>query len=501
MSAALLDHLWQSTLFALACAALTLAFAGNRAGVRFGLWFAASVKFLIPFAWLAVLGARLSALFPQVVLPQVAPQAILIRAEHLSDPARLLVHPQSVHVLPWLTGLWLAGLGLLLAVRLVRWLRLRAVVAMARDLDLSAPVAVKASASLLEPGLVGIIRPVILFPAGLLGRLSDAEVKAILAHEAAHLKRRDNLTAAIHMMVEALFWFHPLVWLIGSRLIAERERACDESVLEHGHDAEVYAGSILGVCKFCIASPLACAAGAGGANLSLRVRRIMTGDASDDLGGEKQMLLAGAMLMTLALPVATGFVSSALVSAMQGKVAAARVQAEMVIQDGMSAMVEQIAPVPRETHKHIRSARVLPPQVMGPPMPVPPAPQAPQAAPVMVVEAAPAPIVTKIEVAPAPQPTTLALDPRGEGDPNSVTCRVPQALPGTHLPGPMICKVNKLWAELHAARAVISPDGRGVELPSDGERRRSLNALACNISRQMGGATNGTVGLPLTFCF
>ena len=119
----------------------------------------------------------------------------------------------------------------------------------------------------------------------------------------------------------------------------------------------------------------------------------------------------------------------------------------------------------------------------------------------MVVEAAPAPIVTKIEVAPAPQPTTLALDPRGEGDPNAVTCRVPQALPGTHLPGPTICKVNRLWAELYAARAVISPDGRGVELPSDSERRRSLNALACNVSRQMGGATNGTVGLPLTFCF
>ena len=499
MSAALLDHLWQSTLFALACAALTLAFAGNRAGVRFGLWFAASLKFLVPFAWLSALGGRLSALFPQVVLPQVAPRLILIRAEHLSDPARLLVHPQSVHVLPWLTGFWLAGLGLLLAVRLVRWLRLRAVVALARDLDLCAPVAVKASASLLEPGLVGIIRPVILFPAGLLGRLSDAEVKAILAHEAAHLKRRDNLTAAIHMMVEALFWFHPLVWLIGSRLIAERERACDESVLEHGHDAEVYAGSILGVCKFCIASPLACAAGAGGANLSLRVRRIMTGDASDDLGGGKQMLLAGAMLMTVALPVATGFVSSALVSAMQGKVAAARAQAEMVIQDGMSAMVEQIAPLPRaETHKHIKVVRVLPPQVMGPPMPVLPVPQA---APALVAEAAPAPIVTRIEVAPATQPTTLALDPRGEGDPNAVTCRVPQALPGTHLPGPTICKVNRLWAELYAARAVISPDGRGVELPSDSERRRSLNALACNVSRQMGGATNGTVGLPLTFCF
>ena len=497
MSAALLDHLWQSTLFAAACAGLTLAFAANRAGVRFWLWFAASLKFLVPFAWLAALGRRLSVLFPQMVLPQVAPQEILIRAEHLSEPARLLGHPQGVHILPWLTGLWLAGLGLLLAVRIVRWLRLRAVVAMARDLDLPAPVALKASASLLEPGLVGILKPVILFPAGLLGRLSDAEVRAILAHEAAHLRRRDNLTAAIHMMVEALFWFHPLVWLIGARLIAERERACDESVLEHGHDAQVYAGGILGVCKFCIASPLACAAGAGGANLSLRVRRIMTGDAGKDLGGGKQMLLAGAVLMALALPVATGFVSSPLVSAVQGKVAAAQAQAEMAIQDGVSAMVEQIAPrpLPRlEAHKPIKTARLLPPQVMGPPMPAPPAPQA---VPMAAAQAVPAPIAIKIEAVPAPQPADLALDPRGEGDPNAVTCRVPQALPGTHLPGPTICKANLLWAQLHAANAVISPDGREVEVPTNGERLHSLTAVNCHI----GGVGASSGGQPLSFCF
>ena len=58
------------------------------------------------------------------------------------------------------------------------------------------------------------------------------------------------------MLVEALFWFYPMVWLIGARLIVERERACDESVLARGHDREVYAGGILKVCKFCLQSPL-----------------------------------------------------------------------------------------------------------------------------------------------------------------------------------------------------------------------------------------------------
>jgi len=118
---------------------------------------------------------------------------------------------------------------------------------------------VAASSSLLEPGLVGILRPVVLLPDGLMARLSEPERDSILAHELGHLRRGDNVTAAIHMAVETLFWFWPPVWLIGARLIAERERACDESVLAQGHDPEVYAESILKVCKFCIQSPLACA--------------------------------------------------------------------------------------------------------------------------------------------------------------------------------------------------------------------------------------------------
>jgi len=52
-------------------------------------------------------------------------------------------------------------------------------------------------------------------------RLSDREMDAIFAHELCHLRRRDNLTAAIHMLVEASFWFCPLVWWLGARLIAE----------------------------------------------------------------------------------------------------------------------------------------------------------------------------------------------------------------------------------------------------------------------------------------
>ena len=54
----LANHLWQSTVFAAAAGFLTLAFRKHRAGVRYGLWLAASVKFLIPFSLLVALGAQ-----------------------------------------------------------------------------------------------------------------------------------------------------------------------------------------------------------------------------------------------------------------------------------------------------------------------------------------------------------------------------------------------------------------------------------------------------------
>ena len=64
MIAALLDHIWQSTLFAGAAWLLTLAFRRNGAALRFWLWFAASIKFLVPFAGLAALGEYLSRQYP-----------------------------------------------------------------------------------------------------------------------------------------------------------------------------------------------------------------------------------------------------------------------------------------------------------------------------------------------------------------------------------------------------------------------------------------------------
>ncbi len=165
---------------------------------------------------------------------------------------------------------------------------------------------IRTSQALLEPALVGIVRPVLLLPRDIAQYLTHTQLDAVLEHELAHWRRRDNLTAAVHMLVEALFWFHPLVWWIGARLVAERERACDEAVVRAGHDCRMYAEGILNVCERYVASTLKCAAGISGADLKRRVVEIARSRVMNELPVRKKILLGAFALGMLLVPVIFG---------------------------------------------------------------------------------------------------------------------------------------------------------------------------------------------------
>jgi beta-lactamase regulating signal transducer with metallopeptidase domain len=85
--------------------------------------------------------------------------------------------------------------------------------------------------------------------------LEEAELESVLAHEVAHVGRRDNLVAALAHAIVSVFWFHPLVWWIERRMLAERETACDEFVLARGMRAEDYVAGISKVCCIAFAGP------------------------------------------------------------------------------------------------------------------------------------------------------------------------------------------------------------------------------------------------------
>jgi TonB family protein len=103
-----------------------------------------------------------------------------------------------------------------------------------------------------------------------------------------------------------VFWFHPLVWWIGARLVEERERACDEAVVRAGHDARTYAEGMLNVCERYAASALKCSAGISGADLKRRVVEIARNRVMSKLAIQKKILLGAVALSTLVAPIIFG---------------------------------------------------------------------------------------------------------------------------------------------------------------------------------------------------
>ena len=89
------------------------------------------------------------------------------------------------------------------------------------------------------PAVDGVLHPHISLPHGIDRLLSEHELNAVLIHELTHARRRDNLIRLIHEVSLCVLWFHPLVWITGSRLALYRELSCDESVIQSAHGEEL----------------------------------------------------------------------------------------------------------------------------------------------------------------------------------------------------------------------------------------------------------------------
>jgi bla regulator protein BlaR1 len=330
----LANHLWQSTLIAAAAGLLTLMLKKNGARARFWLWLAASAKFLLPFALLVAAGARLQTSGPAgspsqtaIVIDELT-QPFAASATHISAPAPVSYGQGLMAILPvMLLAIWLLGFITVLVHWYLRWRRMTVALRglapslSGRELELlrrlepragiHRPLQLIMAPSAFEPGIVGIVHPVLLLPAGIADRLSDAQLEAIIRHELCHVRRRDNLAAALHMLVEALFWFHPLVWWMGARLLDERERACDEEVLALGSEPQIYAEGILKICEFYLETPLACAAGVTGSNLKKRIEEIMIHRIARKLETGKKLLLALIAVAAIFGPMMVGLLHPA----------------------------------------------------------------------------------------------------------------------------------------------------------------------------------------------
>ena len=157
----------------------------------------------------------------------------------------------------WIVGIYLVGLSLMIARVLAGYHASRKVRRVGQpvseeawsgaltqalaSMKLKKRPAMIWSTQISSPVITGIIRPMIVLPVSVLSGLPREQAVAILSHELAHLSRFDHLVVVFERFLEALFFFHPAVWYLSRRLDQEREKACDDLVVEAGHNRSDYA--------------------------------------------------------------------------------------------------------------------------------------------------------------------------------------------------------------------------------------------------------------------
>ena len=143
-------------------------------------------------------------------------------SEHFAAVPTASVNPLYVwtEIAGWV---WLIGLGAMLLYALVSYLRLR------RRVSVSLPVQdhIYLCDAISSPFILGVVKPRIYLPSG----LDEVQQQNVLAHEQAHLARRDHWWKPLGFALLAVYWFNPVLWLAYTLLCRDIELACDERVI------------------------------------------------------------------------------------------------------------------------------------------------------------------------------------------------------------------------------------------------------------------------------
>ena len=107
-----------------------------------------------------------------------------------------------------------------------------------KELNIRQSIPLYCTSALKSPVCAGIVFPGIYLPDRLMEDFSERDLRFMLLHELRHYRQKDNLINLFLQMISALYWFHPLVWIIWKEIRCDREVACDCAVLEILSDSE-----------------------------------------------------------------------------------------------------------------------------------------------------------------------------------------------------------------------------------------------------------------------
>ncbi len=329
---ALVHFLWQGLAITAALVAVVELLGIRRPQPRYLCSLAALVLMaLCPLATLAVVGSGEGSGFgvqrageqSQVPGPKskVAVPALTTHHSPLT-PHSAIIAAQPYVLTAWLAGVAFFGCRLLMGVIGVRRLRRQRlplprelserVEQLGRRLGMRARSLVFLSRKVGEAMAVGVVKPVVLLPVVWASEMPLVMLEAVIAHELAHLRRRDLWVVLLERVVEALLFYHPAVWWLSSRLRAERELCCDElAVALTGRRLE-YVQTLESVARWSArVEPLFAAGIRGERNMQLlhRVRNVLGLSAA---GESSRLWPAG--LVALLLPLAAWGWSAGLIT-------------------------------------------------------------------------------------------------------------------------------------------------------------------------------------------
>lgn len=299
----LLHTLWEGALAAAAVAYLLRRIPAARPELRYGVCVAGLCAVVL--AWLVTwsvliyepLAANSSAITGSGSVQSIAmstPQSTAAPSPMTATgPARASAPAPRLPWRAWLANAWAAGVCVM-AVRsllLIRGAgRLRrasarcddeSLLALLEELRDAMAIARRVSLRVADcvdgPMVMGILSPAILLPAHVLTGVPPEHLRAVLAHELAHIRRHDYLVNLAQMLVESLLFFNPTVWWLSRQIRAEREACCDALAVRHTGSAMVYAQVLADFAARAAAAPALAMGGAPPEKPLLeRILRILT---------------------------------------------------------------------------------------------------------------------------------------------------------------------------------------------------------------------------------
>ena len=272
--------LWQSSLLIAVVFVFDWGFARRiRVSIRYALWMVVLVKLLLPPALALPTGVTWWLWRPHpAVEPPVFKNYTISFGDTVPDSAPsatipMVLPPPKLSNDAWILLVAIVSALVFLSYLAFRWLRVaekvRRTVSAPAELNCLLDEArqlvglrrrprLKLIDDAQSPAVYGLFRPVILLPRTLVNQLSERQLRAVLLHEAMHLRRGDLWVNCAQTLLQIAYWWHPLLWLANVRIRRLREEAVDEAVMLALRDgADAYAPTLLEVAKFAFRRPLA----------------------------------------------------------------------------------------------------------------------------------------------------------------------------------------------------------------------------------------------------